>query len=292
MTVRLRGISVSHSATFVLASYVGYCSQASGQGGTNAPSIASGRIVPIFSNVNTIQPGEWVSIFGMNLAGSTASWNGTFSTSLGGTSVTINGKSGYPIYVSPTQINLQTPDDTTTGPVPVVVTTAGGKANSTVTLAEFGPSFSLFDTTHVAGIILRPDGSGTQGGGAYDILGPAGNSLGYPTVAAEPGDIVEVFGVGFGPTSPAVTAGQVFSGAAPTVTPVNLLINGVSVTPTFAGLSSAGLFQINLIVPPGLGAGDLSLVAGVGGVRTPAGAVISLQAPLPASIVRGTGSPW
>lgn len=283
MNLPRRGISVIHPAILVLASCVGYSSQASAQGGTKAPSIASGRIVPIFSNVNTIQPGEWVSIFGVNLAGTTATWNGTFSTSLGGTSATINGKAGYPIYVSPTQINLQAPGDTTTGPVIVVVTTDSGKASSTVTLAEFAPSFSLFDTTHVAGIILRPDGSGTQGGGTYDILGPGGNSLGYPTVAAKPGDIVEIFGVGFGPTVPAVTPGQLFSGAAPGITPVNLLIDGVSVTPTFVGLSAAGLFQINLIVPPGLGAGDLSLVAGVGGVRTPAGTVISLQSPLSAS---------
>ena len=286
MNLRLRVISVNHLAIFVLASYAGYCSQASGQGGTNAPSITPGAIVPIFSHVNTIQPGEWVSIFGVNLASSTAIWNGTFTTSLGGASVTINGKSAYLIYASPTQINLQAPGDSTTGMVPVVVSTTDGKASSTVTLAQFGPSFSLFDTTHVAGIILRPDGSGTQGGGTYDILGPAGNSLGYPTVAAKPGDIVEIFGVGFGPTSPAVTAGQVFSGAAPTVNPINLLINGVQVTPLFVGLSSAGLYQINLTIPPGLGTGDLSLVAGVGPVQTPAGTVISLATPLPASIPR------
>ena len=76
-----------------------------------------------------------------------------------------------------------------------------------------------------------------------------------------------------------MTAGQAFSGAAPAITPVNLLINGVQVTPSFVGLSSAGLFQINLTVPPGLGTGDLSLVAGVGGVQTPAGTVISLAMP-------------
>ena len=270
-------------AIFALASYVGYCALASGQGGAGAPSITPGRIVPIYSNVNTIQPGEWVSIFGTNLASSTMSWNSPFPLSLAGTSVTINGKAAYLIYVSPTQINLQAPDDAATGPVPVVVTTANGNASSTVTLAQFGPSFSLFDTTHVAGIILRPDGSGTQGGGTYDILGPTGNSLGYPTVAAGPGDIVELFGVGLGPTSPTEAAGQAFSGAAPAVNPVYLLINGVRVTPEFAGLSSAGLFQINVIIPPGLGTGDLSLLAGVGGAQTPTGVVISLQAPLPAA---------
>jgi hypothetical protein len=51
----------------------------------------------------------------------------------------------------------------------------------------------------------------------------------------------------------------------------------VSVTPSFAGLSGAGLCQLNLTVPPGLGAGDVSLQASVGGVPTPAAVVISLQ---------------
>jgi uncharacterized protein (TIGR03437 family) len=51
----------------------------------------------------------------------------------------------------------------------------------------------------------------------------------------------------------------------------------VNVIPTFAGLSSAGLYQINLTVPAGLGTGDLSLTATVGGVQTQAGVVISLQ---------------
>ena len=276
MRVRLGRLSLNRLATLVLVSYLGYCSPASAQSGANAPAISPGRIVPIFSSVNTIQPGEWVSVFGTNLASTTATWNGTFPISLAGTSVTINGKAAFLIYVSPTQINLQAPDDTTAGLVPVTVRTASGSATSIVTLAEFGPSFSLFDTTHAAGIILRPDGSGTQGGGTYDILGPTGNSLGFPAFAAKPGDIVELFGVGFGPTSPVVAAGLAFSGAAPAVTPLNLLINGVSVTPTFVGLSSAGLFQINLTVPPGLGTGDLSLVAGVGSVRTPPGVVISL----------------
>jgi uncharacterized protein (TIGR03437 family) len=240
-----------------------------------APLIANGGIVPADSTVTTIQPGEWVSIYGNNLATSAVNWNGNFPTSLGGTSVTINGKAAYLSYVSPTQINLQAPNDTAAGAVPVVVTTANGSATSTVTLSQFGPSFFLLDAKHVAGIIVRSDGSGAYGGGTYDVIGPTGTSLGYPTVAAKAGDIVELFGTGFGPTNPAVPAGQVFSGAAPTTNPVNVLINDnyVSVTPMFAGLSGAGLYQINLTVPAGLGTGDFSLVATVGSVQTPPAAI-------------------
>lgn len=95
-------------------------------------------------------------------------------------------------------------------------------------------------------------------------------------MAAKAGDIVELYGTGFGPTTPAVPAGQAFSGVAPTTSPVTLSINNVSLTPAFAGLSGAGLYQLNLIVPAGLGTGDLSLQASVGGVQTPA-AVFSLK---------------
>jgi uncharacterized protein (TIGR03437 family) len=241
------------------------------------PSIASGGIVPVNSTVPTIQPGEWVSIYGTGLTGSTVTWNGDFPASLGGTSVTINGKAAYLSFVSPTQINLQAPDDTSTGSVPVVVTTSGGTAVSSVTLAQFAPSFILLDSKHVTGIILRANGSGAYGGGTYDLIGPTGDSLGYPTVAAKAGDTIELFAVGLGPTNPAVPAGQAYSSAAPTTYPVNLLINKLSVIPAFAGLSSAGLYQINLTVPTGLGTGEVSLVATVGGVQTPPTVVITLQ---------------
>lgn len=95
-------------------------------------------------------------------------------------------------------------------------------------------------------------------------------------VAAKPGDVIELFGTGFGPTDPPVPAGQAFLGSASIASPVTLSINGASLTPTFAELSGPGLYQLNLIVPPGLGAGDVSLQA-VGGIKSPASAVISLQ---------------
>jgi uncharacterized protein (TIGR03437 family) len=245
----------------------------------SVPAITSGGVVPIFSSSTTVQPGSWVSIFGNNLATGTTIWNNDFPTTLGGISVTIDGKLAYLWYVSPTQINLQAPDDGNTGAsVKVVLTTPTGIATSTVTLGQFGPSFSVLDGKHVAGIILRSDGSGAYGGGTYDILGPTGTSLGYKTVAAKAGDTLELFGVGFGPTTPSVPAGKAFTASAQTNSPVVVSINGNSVNPAFAGLTSAGLYQINLVtIPAGLGTGDVALLATVGGVQTQTGVLLSLQ---------------
>jgi uncharacterized protein (TIGR03437 family) len=96
-------------------------------------------------------------------------------------------------------------------------------------------------------------------------------------VAARSGDNVLLFGVGFGPTNPAVPAGSLFSGAAPTTGSVQFQINSKSVVPAFSGLSSAGLYQFNLTIPAGLGTGDVTLQAATAGVSTPTGIVISLQ---------------
>ena len=226
---------------------------------SRVPSISPGGVVPLSSTVNTIQAAELVSIYGNNLAIETASWNGDFPTTLGGTSVQINGKSAYLIYVSPRLINLQAPDDTAVGPVSVTVTTAGGTGTSTVTLSRFAPAFKLKDAKHVDGIIWRKNNKGAFGGGTYDILGPTGNALGYRTVAADAGDLVSLFAVGFGPTNPPVPAGHSFSGAAPITGSLTLVIGNIPVKPVFVGLTSAGLYQINLIVPSSLGPGDLPI---------------------------------
>ena len=99
----------------------------------------------------------------------------------------------------------------------------------------------------------------------------------YATVAAKAGDIIALFAVGLGPTNPGVAAGQAFSGTAATTNPVTVFMNNLSVTPDFAGLSGAGLYQINLTVPAGLGSGDVPLAATVAGSQTPANVVISVQ---------------
>src|SRR5262249_36789457 len=82
----------------------------------------------------TFQPGivsgSWLSIFGSNLATASRTWRSDefladdFSLlplSVDSVTVTIDGKPAPVSYVSPTQINVQAPTDTATGPVTVIV---------------------------------------------------------------------------------------------------------------------------------------------------------------------------
>jgi uncharacterized protein (TIGR03437 family) len=123
-------------------------------------------------------------------------------------------------------------------------------------------------------VILTNDGTGAHGDGAYDLIGPEELKIKARTV--KPGEVLELFGVGFGPTDPPVAAGQAFSGAIPTVNPVTITIGGVPATVLFAGLTGAGLYQFNLIVPA-TARGDQPVQATVNGVQTPAGVVVTVQ---------------
>lgn len=237
------------------------------------PTINAGGVVPVNSSATTIDQGEWVSIYGTNLASTTTVWKGDFPTSLGGTSVTIDNRPAYLWFVSPTQINLQVPNDSATGSILVSVTTAAGTASSTVTLALEAPSFNLFSSKYPAAIVPT-SGPGNSGAG-YDYIGPSG-AFSFPSRPVKAGETLLLYGVGFGLTAPPVPAGQSFSGAAPSVTPPVITIGGISADVAFAGIVEAGLFQFNVVVPDA-GSGDQPLVATIGGVSTPSNIFITLQ---------------
>ena len=185
--------------------------------GTGVPTITSGGIVPIYGTSSTIQPGSWVSIYGNNLiTGSTpANWTGNYPTTLGGTTVMINNKLAYLSYAAPTIINLEAPDDTA-----LRHRECNGHHLEWLGQVHHYPgrskssSFSLLgsDAKHVAAIILRPDGSGAFGSGAnsYDIVGPAGKSLGYTTVPAKAGDSVVALASSWPDESRGVSGSAIF----------------------------------------------------------------------------------
>lgn len=225
-------------------------------------TVSQGGIVPVFSDRGTVQPGSWISIYGSALANATTQWNGDFPTSLGDVTVSINGKLGYLWFVSATQINVQAPDDTTQGCVPVVVTTPNGTVNLSVDLEPASPSLSLLDNQYVAAVILTPNKTGAYGGGTYDLAGPAG-MYSFNTRPVKRGETIELFGVGFGPVTSAVPAGKAFSGASGIKGSATIGLfskqSSLGVTPLFVGMIGAGLYQINVTIPQNAPTGNVNL---------------------------------
>jgi uncharacterized protein (TIGR03437 family) len=245
---------------------------------SNTPTIASGGVVNAASAAQTIESGSWVTIYGTNLAPNTItsgrSWtaaeivNGVLPTSLDGTSVTINGKPAAISWVSNGQLNVQAPDDAATGPVAVVVKTANGTSDpATVNMMAISPG--LFTLTSKYPAALLPDGTYAIAAG---VLGAS-----VPSRAATAGDVVQLFGTGFGATSPAVTSGVVYGGAAETANSVTATIGGVPAEVQFAGMTGAGLYQINVTVPAWVPSGDQPLVLSVGGVATQSSLYLTIQ---------------
>ncbi len=224
------------------------------------PGITPNGIVPVYTDTPLIQPGAWISIYGTSLADNTALWNGDFPTTLGGVTVTINNKPGYLWFVSSGQLNLQAPDDTARGCVPVVITTPKGTVTTTVELANVSASLSLLDGVYVAAVIPTPNGGGAYGSGTYDLAGPV-NRFAFNTRPARRGETVVLYGVGLGPTQPAVASGKIFSGAAATVNRVEVKLGNnvssfVEAPVAFSGLVGAGLYQLNITVPQNAPTGD------------------------------------
>jgi uncharacterized protein (TIGR03437 family) len=243
----------------------------------NAPAITNGGVVPVYSTSTTVQPGAWFSVYGSNLAAATTIWSGDFPTQLGGTTVTVNSKPAYLWFVSSGQINAQAPDDTQTGTVPVAVTTAAGTSTTTITLGTASPSFLLLaDAKHATGIILTPDGSGSQGAGVYDLLGPSSAGAGFR--AAKKGENVAIYAVGFGPLQKPVPAGAVYTGPAiAALTTPTVTLGGVPVQVDFAGVVGAGLYQLNFKIPANAASGEQVLSANVGGLLSQSNITIPIQ---------------
>ena len=111
----------------------------------------------------------------------------------------------------------------------------------------------------------------------YTYVGKPNLLPGALTTPARPGEVLLLWGTGFGPSSPATPAGQLVTQAAPLANRVTVLIGGVQSDVQWAGISGAGLWQVNVVVPDGLADGDATVVAGVGGVSAQGGVYLTVQ---------------
>ena len=238
-----------------------------------SPSIALGGVINAASLAPGLAPATWTSIKGANLAQSTRIWQASdFSgnllpTQLDGVSVWLNGNPGYVYYISPTQINVLTPDSSTTGQVQVQVANSQGTSN-TVTAGEvaFAPALFPFSPKYPAA---------THANGV--LVGPVGLIPGANFAPAKPGETISLYGTGFGPGNPPPPAAEVVTVAAPLLNTVTVMIGGRPAQVPFAGLAFSGEDQINVTLPADLPDGDALLSATVGGASTQAGMFIFVQ---------------
>jgi uncharacterized protein (TIGR03437 family) len=224
----------------------------------NAPAIRSADgVVNGASFVGPVARGSWATIYGQNLTtGASRIWDSRdFSdnrlpTTLEGTNVTFNGTAAAVYFVSATQLNVQVPDGLPEGVVNVKVTTSSGSASAAVVHQAIAPG--LFTT----GAGTGTDGKSCSYPAAVHLDGAlVGRTSSLPgSRPATPGEILLVFGTGFGASNPAQPAGMLHPptllGSLPFAS-----IGGVGASVSAGALISPGLYQFNVVVPPGLAAG-------------------------------------
>lgn len=243
----------------------------------NAPAIAAtGGIVNGASFQAGAVPGSWVTIKGTNLSSKTDNWDNAIvdsalPTILDGVQVMVGTEPAYIAYVSPTQINALAPN-VAAGTATVMVTNSGltSKAVDAQIQSE-QPAFFQWGNYAVA---TRQD---------FSLAVKNGTFPGTNTVAAKPGDVIILWGTGFGPVSPAVPAGieTPSNTTYNTATLVTVTVGSQSATVYGAALAPgyAGLYQIAIQIPAGLSNGDYPVVATINGAASAPATLITVQQP-------------
>ena len=228
------------------------------QNGTfdTTPVINAGGVVTAtdYGGFRTIAPATFVEIYGLNLSTTlNLDWSNAFvgsqaPTSLGGTTATVGGLPAYGELASPHQVNLLVPSGVALGQQPVVVSTVGGSSvATTVTVNAIAPGMLAPPVFKFAAgqylFALLPDYR------TY-VLPPGVAPPSLPTARAKPGDILILYGLGFGPVVPNLTAGTLV-GQSNQLPSFQAAFAGIPATVQFAGLvqTYTGLYQFNIVVP-------------------------------------------
>ncbi|HEY4363805.1 MAG TPA: hypothetical protein VGN17_22750 [Bryobacteraceae bacterium] len=222
----------------------------------------------------------WIEIRGANLAPPGVAlggmiWDkapsfesGIMPTDLGGVRVTVNGKPAFVYFASPNQVNVLSPLEATTAPVPIAVISGGvSSASILVNLRDAAPSFPLVGSTKYI-VATHADNS---------LIGPATLSApGYAFTPARAGETIVLYAFGLGlPSTSLVNGASAQSGPLPALPQVQ--IGGASATLTFAGVISPGLYQLNVMIPGNLVSGDCKVVLTYKGQNSPSGDLITIQ---------------
>ncbi len=206
-----------------------------------------------------VAQGDIMALFGDQLAydGPQSAMAVPLATQLGNTQVLVNGQAAPLFYSSYGQINFQMPFETPVGQALVQVERNGQTGNTvSVQVASLGARILPF--------------------GQYGVIQDysQGNMLpmpvtpGVPSRPAQLGDVLVIYAIGLGATSPAVATGA----AAPSVQPLaqittpvtvhfgprTMFDDGIPATPSYTGLtpSLVGVYQVNVTIPSNAPTGD------------------------------------
>lgn len=224
-------------------------------------------------------PAAYVSIVGAGFTDQAATdWTPSITgtalpTSIGTISVNVNGQAAYIEYISATQVNLLLPANVATGIANVDLITPTGVMTSTLEIDAVAPG--LFCYT-LKGVLYPSSVFATATGVVY--VAATGALSGYASRPAAPGDIIELYATGCGPTNPAAPDGVVLTKAYPAanLAAFQVTIAGKSASVLYAGLVSPGLWQINVQIPSSLIGGDQPLVLSVNSVASQPNVKITL----------------
>lgn len=248
------------------------------QASIGPPTISPNGVASSASFAPGIAPGSWITVFGTNFApaGTLVDWsqsivNGNLPTKLAGVSVEIGGKPAYINLVLPGQINAIAPE-VGDGSQTVTVTTPGGTSSTVNTVSQrSAPAFFLWDGKFPVAT-RNTDGS---------FAVKAGTFPGLTTAAAKPGEVLVLWGTGFGPTdSPLAPGIQTPSDKFyNTASKVTITINNTPADVIYAILAPtyAGLYQIAITVPASLADGDWPIKASIGSFQSPDNVLLSVK---------------
>ncbi len=238
------------------------------------PTIKPGGVVSAssYGQFTAIAPGSWIEIYGSNLAASTREWTGAdfnglnAPTALSETTVRIGGQSAFVQYIGPGRVNAQVPSSVVAGTQPLILTTAVGASapySLTVNPTQPGilapPSFEIGGRRYAAALFSD---------NATYVL-PPGAFPGLPSRRARPGETIVLYGVGFGPVTPAIPAGQVVQQSNTLALPFQVFFGQTrATTVSFSGLApgAIGLYQFNVVVPNVAASDAVPLTFTLGGV--------------------------
>ena len=242
---------------------------------TAAPVIASIDSASAYGGYPYFASGSWLEIKGTNLAAGTGQWtsidfNGPNApTSLSGNSVSIDGKAAYVWYISPTQLNVQAPQDSSIGNVTITATNCFG-TSTPITFARqalapglLAPSnYSANGTPYLVATFASD--------GAYVLNTATGVSFGLSSRPAKPGDVIIAYGVGFGDVTPAIPPGVIVQQSNQLVNPVTIQFGSASAAISYQGLAGnfVGLYEFFITVPP-LPDGDYPITVQQNGIKLP-----------------------